>query len=296
MGEDITNWLKLGVERKAVWDRNTIKNYVGMSEGRDISHDQVKSIRKMLESGILTLYHIVVMAISDAKYLIIDGQHRFIASKEYLEAHPESKIAIHLTAFPKTGDKILLKEMWSYFTKQKAQRAKDLFKMYADTIPVLKRLLSQKEVAFAYNSCKTAINLKVLFSAWFDRKSPPHCQSGSYANVQYLKERLYGMDVSEADEIIQACTDIQEVLGTPTADNPFYSALVLKTLIAIWAQNKDTIGRSEIKTMWKNKLRPRAHIIGDWGQRCTLADRKEIARKLLDICNSGRSKNIVVLK
>jgi hypothetical protein len=295
MNDELKKFLAMGEPRRGFLNPATLKNYILMKEGRDIMPNQVKSIHKSLAAGLRILIGIVVLkpAPGHDKYLIVDGQHRFLAVTEFFKDNPNVKIDVLFIQFPFTADKKLTAELWEYFSLGKGQKTKDVLRMN-EWIPILKLLYGQDEIPVVPTQTTEHINANILIDAYWDRLHTIGCPTHP-KNLEY-KDHLLDMVRADFDAMMRFLRAMNYAFDKPFKGNIFYTPAAFRSLACIYFQNVDELGDAEIRKVWKGYVKPKSSGLGAGNARITREERIAYARKILGYCNTKKIKHYFRLK
>jgi len=238
------------VAKKITITKKNIDKLVTPKWGRQIYNPNVKRIFSDLKKGI-GLHSVFALNEVNRHYLLIDGNHRKEAIKKGFKEKIFDSIEIRVHIYKKLSDE-KCREIWNIYETKKTQNKSDKYKLYSDEIPVLKKLLKNK-------------NYKIYFNS--------NSGLGVYPIIRFLESyvnkdtnfRGYGCDVvinkakklsiiTDYIKIEQFISDYTKAFEKPCGkDNIFYMTTPMYILSKIYFYAKEKMNMSRDKIVEKFK-------------------------------------------
>lgn len=109
----------VGRIRSFIWSKETIGNFELYTHARDPRRRQVESLSRLIRNGGHWESPIAVMEkVIDgggARYIIIDGQHRYIAALDAIEDNKDFQITVTAFVHPYTSDPLAVNEIFKKY-------------------------------------------------------------------------------------------------------------------------------------------------------------------------------------
>ena len=221
---------------------------IEMIDPRQVRSTQVNSIYRGLNNN-QHFDSVFVVNVDNGrkKIRIIDGNHRLLAIRRWLEKNPEKQIKVLMAAYqdltPEQERQIYTK--WNIGVKQTID---DFLNSYKSEIKVLRNLLDDNRVSI-YGS-KKSIKVRILVDAYLSSKNCPFTGGMSYSRQQWLNSfrKLNMTDVGYMmDTFNLLCEVYNPTKITDFMRLPAFKTSVFRALFYLAGFNKVVLGRKYVK-------------------------------------------------
>ena len=272
--------------RKLILNKDNIKNFVKLSNRRQLRTGVINKLIKLLEKGNHFETPLVTNFVN-GKHRLLDGNHRIESIEKYLGNHNKRKVECWVMYYEDLTEEEEKKEYtkWNSGTKQNAN---DFIKQYWDECPIVNKI---KKVNVTPNWGSQSIEFKALISAYLSY-SPTSKYNGSYqfGGTMALIEKCKELGNDDAKIIDAFMVEYQQVFGLPDRKNLHYRKPIFSGLFNIWLQNYSNFSPVEMRKSF-TKVRGHERVV----YYSTMSSTKEICMvardDLLRVRNSHRSKN-----
>jgi hypothetical protein len=216
---------------------------------RNIRKSQVKNLVGALEekSG----FPPMTVNLKGSKFRMIDGNHRLIAMKQYLDKHPDHKIEVVLSIYTDlTEDQE--KEVYNNLANTARQTTSDLIRQNEGDIPIYTMIRRSFPLPITTYKSADSMSFQTLISGYLGARSP-HFQGG-YMNtpLKFLEESK--SLTNEDYKILRAfCLDWREAFVS-VKNNPFSRVTPFGVMMRIWLDNKRQISQEKMVRFFKTRL------------------------------------------
>ena len=277
---------------KVVLSKDNVKNFVKLSNRRDIRGTTVRRLLGILNRGGHFETPLMVNRITD-KFRLVDGNHRHEAIEEYLRQHPEGKVECWTFIY----DNLNVQQEREMFTKWNSgmkQTTNDFVKQYWTTMPITK---SFKTDWFAYPVMHiwtaNAIEFKTLLVGYMARFSPDF-QGGFQGSAFDFIEAVKELGEKDAKIINAFLKEYIEIFGRPSKQNMHYRQAAFYAMFRIWLDNAPNKNPEQMRAAFQ-RVKGCYTVVNYFKLGGTRENVKMCAKQLLAHINGSKKNNLFVI-
>jgi hypothetical protein len=251
--------------KRIVIDKSSLDLLDKMDYTRHIVSAQVNKIFKTLEEGGHFDSPIVVNK-RGGKLRILDGGHRKLAIKKWIEQDPEKRsITVQFAVYENCTDE----EEKALFTKWnlgKKQSSDDFISVMQDEIPIYKSMERNFPVEvriYRPGREQDGVHFASLTRAYLTSKIPfPEFKVYRTSGYNYLND-VKELDNDDYDRLTKFCEFFENTFGIMEGDNSHQTTTMMNCLVVLFVDNvlDGTMTKDKFSQMCKRRIFNRAPIL-----------------------------------
>ena len=234
--------------KEEVIGKDNINDFILPDYHRKIRKKMIQRISSSLEAQKMFEDPITVNVINGKKR-IIDGGHRMLSVKKFLEGNPDSLVKVKMDVFKELSDEEE-KEVYDLISKRLNETFRDYVKIHSEEIPVLKSVEKKFPVAIGHYTNRNTMNFGQLIKIWITREDTI-MTSGSREALLTEAKSWTGSDYQEMYSFFQKYS---EIFGLPTKDNSYYKTGPIWVVASIYYRNRGVINTEKLWNIIRTKL------------------------------------------
>ena len=235
--------------------KDNISDFVLPDYHRKIRKKMIQRISSSLEAQSMFEDPITVNVINGKKR-IIDGGHRMLSIRKFLEGKPDSKVKVKMDVFKNLSDREE-KQVYDLISKRINETFRDYIKLHSEEIPVLKSVEKKFPIAISHYSTRNAMNFGQLIKIWISR-AVTVISSGVREALLTEAKSWTGSDYQEMYSFFQKYS---EIFGLPAIDNPYYKTGPIWIVASIFYRNKGVISTEKLWGLIRSKVYRNSKIL-----------------------------------
>jgi hypothetical protein len=222
---------------------------------RRIVQTHVKRLKKALKEG--EHFHApLVVNRNNGTLRLIDGNHRYEAIKEWIEADEKNKTEVLLVIYDGLSEKEE-REVFRKWNSGRKQSSDDFVKMHRKEIPILKKMQHDFPVQvkiYPLNENENGLHFSSVMKAYLMAKEDSPNLKTFVGGPQKFVEEVKELDDEDYDKVKNFVSFFTETFGTMRKKNFYQTTSMLNCLMTLYFDNVDEIDEKELSSTFKRKV------------------------------------------